>query len=197
MRYLLFGILSLSLLIACGPAPQVPAGSPSPASPQPGVSGQPSPNLSPEPSASPSPSTQPGSPSPGASVFPPSNLPAGLSSIKIDAPNRFLYAVGESLQLKLVLLDAAGQPLSFSGTLPLEWSSSRAGDFSVDAQGKATALVADGYSMIGVKISGTSFQASLTLNVTDVASGGGGEGGGGGSTSAPTSATGTFIGGFE
>lgn len=66
--FLLTGALALSLA-ACGPAGEVPGGSPSPTEEAPGVSASPAPPESPEPSAEPSSAASP-SPSPGQSAAP-------------------------------------------------------------------------------------------------------------------------------
>lgn len=178
-------LISLSLLAGCGPVPQIPIGTLSPVNSQPGSSAPPAPGISPIPATQPTvrPTPQP--------VAQP---PVGLASLALAVPTRYLYAKGESVRLGVVLLDAAGRPLTPAGPLALEWSSSRPGDLSVDTGGTVTALVADGYSEISVRLGGTAFSAATLLSVTDLASGGGHRRD---EAPAPTSATGTFVGTYD
>jgi hypothetical protein len=89
--------------------------------------------------------------------------------------DRFLDAKGESTRFPVELVDALGQVISM--TVPLEWSSSRSQDFSVDAAGNITALVASGFSTIAAKIPGTDFEARAIINVASSSTGGSSGGG--------------------
>lgn len=174
---------ALLVLGACIPSvPQVSGATPTPipgnggeATPAPGASAVPSPGPTPPvvPSSLPTPTAQPGG----------SSIPTELAAIRFaDDNQRFLERMNQTTQLKLVFLDKLGQTLLLNG-LPLEWSSNRPQDFSVDAAGQVKALVDSGFSVITVQVRGTALQAQTVINVNTPFGGGGG--GGGGGSSAP------------
>lgn len=103
-------------------------------------------------------------------------LPENLAGIRFEERDRFLNALGQTTRFAVYLLDRQGQRIDFQ--VPLEWSSSRPQDFSVDDQGNLKALVNDGFSVIVAKIPGTSFEARTTINVTTWSPTSGGGGGG-------------------
>lgn len=145
-------------------------------SPSPGADVTPSPVPSIIPSgmlSSPTPTAQPGA----------VTVPAELAVIRFaDNNNRFLDRIQATTQLQVVFFDKLGQRLPLDG-VPLEWSSNRPQDFAVDASGQAKALVESGFSVITVKVVGTSLQAQTVVNVNTPFGGGGG---GGGGSSTPT-----------
>jgi hypothetical protein len=113
-------------------------------------------------------------------------IPTELAAIRFaDDNQRFLERMNETTRLKLVFLDKLGQTLQLSG-LPLEWSSNRPQDFSVDVAGQVKALVDSGFSVITVQVRGTALQAQTVINVNTPFGGGGGGGGGGSSAPAKT-----------
>ena len=193
-RYSILCLLSLCTLglSAC------PSGSSNPTQqPTPGVS--PSPSASSEPpnpqsSASvtpvPNASASPGTPSDGEPTPVPSGqggadfvLPANVVGIRFDNKNnRFLNQKGGSTTFAVEFIDSNGKAVALNN-VSLEWSSSRPQDFSVDANGKLTALVEAGFSTIEVRVKGTQLDARSVINVASGSSGGGGGGGGGNSTS--------------
>lgn len=173
--------LALSLcLTACAPQaasplanPTAPVPSATPVSTS--LPGSP-PGSLPQPDASSTPVLTP-TPSPTVSASP--GLPANLAGIRFGELDRFLGYEGESTRFAVIALDGEGRPLDT--VLPLEWSSSRPQDFSVDATGKLTALVRSGYSEIVVRVPGTAYEIRTIVNVSTGSS----SGGGGGSASAP------------
>lgn len=174
-------LLALALALTACQAAQVPAGQGQPA-PLASASSLPLPSKGPDelPAAS---SPSPSSPS---AVVPAGNgLPANLAGIRFAAGNRFLTAIGQTARFEVLLVDALGAPIV--AVVPLEWSSSRPQDFAVDAQGNLTALVPEGFSTIVARIPGTSFQASVLINISSSNGAGGGarSGGGGGGGGAP------------
>ena len=193
---LLAGLLVPSLLTAC-PAPGVGNAPVSP--PATGVGASALPSATPGASANPSDNTGSASTplTPNASATPSANasapvnggvntggsvnvsLPANLSSIRFATIDRFLDAKGEATRYQVELVDSLGNLIPVE--VPLEWSSSRLQDFSVDANGNIKALVDFGYSTIEVKIPGTAFEARTVVNVTSPSSGGGSGGGSGAS----------------
>jgi hypothetical protein len=167
---------ALLILGACVPSvPQVSGATPTPTpssggspTPLPGVGIRPSPVPSPVPSGVPSPT--PTVPSGGVVV------PSELVAIRFaDSNDRFLERIHETTQLKLVFLDKLGQTLPLEG-LPLDWSSNRSQDFSVDGSGLVKALVDSGFAVITVKVMGTPLQAQTVINVNSPFGGGGGGG---------------------
>jgi len=129
----------------------------------------------------------------------PSELP--LTTLVTELPSRFekvhrlvleyeerqFNAPGQSLQLRVLLLDVDGNLLDFS-KLPLRFSSSDSLVFSVDASGKVTAMANDGFSMIEAQLEGTDLKVTQVFKVqkfdggssNSSSSGGSGGGGGGG-----------------
>lgn len=173
--------LCLLSLSACFPqaVPPMPSPSPEPsASAIPGAMPTPVASRPPEET----PSAAPGSASPLPSGSP-GGLPANLAGLRFETINRFLNAAGETTQFAVYLIDRSGNRIL--QTVPLEWSSSRPQDFSIDASGKIKALVAEGYSEIVVRIPGSSFEARTVINVSSRGSGGGGGGGGETTPAAP------------
>lgn len=175
-------------LTGCFTSPQPtqqPTPSPSSSS-APGNSGNPTPSAEPSgpsgPVASvtpspnnPQPSSSPSAPG-GSSAF---ELPDSVAAIRFANNDRFLDQQGESTTWAVELVDRSGNVVPVEN-VPLEWRSSRPEDFAVDAQGKLTALVGAGYSMIEVRVQGTSLEARSVINVSAGGAGGGGGGGGGG-----------------
>ncbi|PKL79305.1 MAG: hypothetical protein CVV27_02060 [Candidatus Melainabacteria bacterium HGW-Melainabacteria-1] len=151
-----------------------------PASPD-ATGSQPGANPTPGPDGLPQASPIPGSAVPGA-------LPPGLAGIRFLAGlNRFLDDQGESVNLGVELLNAAGQVLP--GQVALEWSSSRPQDLIVDASGKVTALVDQGYTEIRVRVPGSSFEATTIINVNSTSGGNSGSSGQTGKATVPFSLT--------
>ena len=93
-------------------------------------------------------------------------MPANLSGIRIELENRYLTKLGETRQLKTVLLDASGQEISADDVV-IEWLSTRAQDVSVDSQGVITALVGLGYSGVTAKVAGTDIQNTIVFDISD------------------------------
>lgn len=139
------------------------------------------PSASPMSSSSADPNDSPGSqPTPGAiasanPVATPSatpvampsattSLPAGLAGLRLEADNRFFVAKGQSMRLRVVLLDADNREIP--AAVPLIWSSTRPQNFSVDASGLVTAVVEDGFAEIVVQVRDTGFEARLLVSVT-------------------------------
>lgn len=183
---------SLLVLTAC-PQPNTP---PTGASPEPGNSASPEPSPSAETSASPS--SEPGNPEPSSTATPsptasgtlpatsPSDAPevnaSEIAAVELSTSNRYLtQGKGDTAQLTVTLKDKSGQVVSVKDVV-LEWVSSRPSDFSIDANGLATALVAEGYTEITVTEKSSGLSATLKISVSDTISysGGGGGGGGGG-----------------
>jgi hypothetical protein len=167
-----------SCLLACTPQTPSVSSSPTPSSSiAPPEVGSPAPQSTATPTApitapTTAPALSPSQPVAIATGKPGQDLSL-IQSISIEASKRFLDGQGESVVLKPVLKDAAGQTLN-SADFPLQWFSSRPTDFSVDASGKVTALVDYGYSMISLKIPGTNIEAQQQLSVNAIASSGGG-----------------------
>ena len=114
-------------------------------------------------------------------------LPNNVVGIRFDSKNnRFLSQKGSTTTFAIEFIDSSGKTIAVNNA-PLEWSSSRSQDFSVDANGKLVALVEAGFSTIEVRVKGTSLDARSVINVASGSSGGGGGGGGGGSNT-PTNA---------
>jgi hypothetical protein len=174
-------LVLLSLLAACTPTavqPTNPGASASPTQPstQPsGSSASPTAQPSEQPGTQPGsqPSTQPGT-QPGTQ---PSSAPnatgaaLAATSLRLSAPTRFLSRSGESVALQAELIDANGQVIA-AGT-PLNWTSSRPSDFSVDANGLVKAIETNGYSEITATLPGTSVRSSIIINVSGGKSSGG------------------------
>lgn len=184
--------LSLGLLSACPAQPTANGSTPPTASPAPEASASSTPRPTPTPGQTTPPEGEtPGTPATGASATPTPtampgsfSLPANLSRIQFSAKNdRFLDQVGEQTQFQVELIDNLGQVID--ANVPLEWTSSRPDDFSVDAEGHLTAKVASGFSTITVRIPGTNFEARTIINVIGGGSSGGGGGGGGSTNQAP------------
>lgn len=152
----------------------------SPGNGEPTPSAQPSGTASPDPTVSSTPEVPQPSSSPSASG-PSFVLPDNVAAIRFANNDRFLDQQGENITWAVELVDRNGSVVPVEN-VPLEWSSSRPEDFSVDAQGKLTALVSAGYSVIEVRVQGTSLEARSVINVS--AGGVGGGGGGGGSVNA-------------
>lgn len=126
-------------------------------------------------------------PRPGVSTPPgsaPFRLPDNVVAIRFANNDRFLDQQGESTTFAVELVDRNGNVIALDN-VPFEWSSSRPTDFSVDAQGKLTALVSSGYSVIEVRVKGTDLEARSVVNVASGGSSGGGGGGGGSSPALP------------
>lgn len=161
-------ILSLFALTACPANAPAPLSNASPSS-TPGVvpstspSEQPdNPTINPIPAASsflpPSPSSIPDAEETTQAI----SLPDG-SQLALSIPNRFFSTVGQTQALKVTLKAPNGQPISLD-TLKLRFRSSRPQDFSIDDQGKITALTDNGFSEISVQIEDT------TLSITQLVS---------------------------
>lgn len=132
-------------------------------------------------------------PSPGAS--PPASVPtvppsAGeplpgtpvLAQLRLETDRRLFDAFGQTGQLKVIALDAAGIALP-SEALALSFSSTRPTDFSVSETGMIRALKDIGFSTVRVTDGVSGQFAEITLSVSSASFSGGG-GGGGGSRSA-------------
>lgn len=184
---------SILLLTAC-PQPntsETPNPGPSGAAstePTPAPSGEPGASPSSEPGANPEPGST-ATPSPAASGTIPITAPSGapvvdiseIASIEVSVPNPYLKkGKGDTAQLSVTLKDKDGQVVSI-GDAVLDWVSARPNDFSIDANGLATALVSDGYTIVTVTEKSSGLSATLKLSVTDTRSSGGGGGGGGSS----------------
>ena len=188
-RKLFLVVCSATLgLTACFSSPQptqqpIPgaSSSASPGNGEPTPSAQPSGTASPDPTVSSTPEVPQPSSSPSASG-PSFVLPDNVAAIRFANNDRFLDQQGENTTWAVELVDRNGSVVPVEN-VPLEWSSSRPEDFSVDAQGKLTALVSAGYSVIEVRVQGTSLEARSVINVS--AGGAGGGGGGGTSNAAP------------
>lgn len=175
-------------LTACFPsAPPTQQPTPSASSSTPGSTPSPvSPSASPTSTgatASPSPGTTEPSSGPSTSPEAPFVLPSNVAAIRFGNNDRFLDQQGESTTFDVELVDRNGNVVTLEN-VPLEWSSSRPQDFSVDSQGKITALVASGYSVIEVRVKGTALEARSVINV-NAGVGGSGGGGGGASNASP------------
>lgn len=175
-------------LTACFPsAPPTQQPTPSASSSTPGSTPSPaSPSASPTSTgatASPSPGAAEPSSSPSTSSEAPFVLPGNVAAIRFGSNDRFLDQQGESTTFDVELVDRSGNVVALEN-VPLEWSSSRPQDFSVDSQGKITALVASGYSVIEVRVKGTALEARSVINV-NAGVGGSGGGGGGASNASP------------
>lgn len=126
-----------------------------------------------------------------------SGLPAGLAAIRIEITGSASSAsgsaggfagnlaalpdqLGENLQLRVVLLDAQGRPLPYTGELPLSWSSSRPDQLQITADGRVTALVNAPDGRITVVLTGIGLAASVGFGASAQTNSGGGGGGGGG-----------------
>lgn len=170
--------LSLSLilgfsLLACTPqapntADPTPPASSATASPEPGVSPTAEPQSTPSPTpptpTAIAPSLSPDEPIAVSTGTPGQNLSV-IQALGIEASKRFLDGKGETASLKAVLKDASGQALN-PADFPLEWFSSRPADFAVDATGKVTALVDDGYTEISLRVTGSDLEARQLISVT-------------------------------
>lgn len=134
-------------------------------------------------------SASPGTPSDGEPTPVPSGqggadfvLPANVVGIRFDNKNnRFLNQKGSTTTFAIEFIDSSGKTIAVNNA-PLEWASSRPQDFSVDANGKLTALVEAGFSTIEVRVKGTQLDARSVINVASGSSGGGG----GGNSTSPT-----------
>jgi hypothetical protein len=177
-----------TLLVACTPQTALQATNPPATNPSGPASNQPS--VTPGTQVNPPGASPPGTPASGQSASAQPVTPASpgkvsavtlamATSLRLSAPTRFLSYLGETLALRADVLDAQGQVLA---NVPLDWISSRPGDFSVDAQGLVKALETNGYSEITASLPGSSLKASLIINI----SGGKSSGGGGGGSSAST-----------
>ena len=188
---------SMFILTACPPPNDTTV--PLPSS-EPLASPSPNTNPSPLPSSTPKPSTNPETPiqtpDPTASGTLPNTTPSGapevdvaqIASIEISATNRFLNTgKGAKTQITALLKDSDGNTVSLKDAV-LEWTSSRPSDFGIDANGLATALVDEGFTVITVTETRSGVSASIQLSVSDSSqsSGGGGGGGGGGKTTTPS-----------
>lgn len=106
-----------------------------------------------------------------------SNLSLELSSDRTE-----FSAIGQSSQLQLRLVDAAGQEQAVDS--PVSWSSSDSAIFEVDQQGKVRVAASDGKALITAQIKALELQSQIQLQVAPIvsvrpSSGGGGGGGGG------------------
>lgn len=194
-RYSILCLLSLCTLglSACppgisNPTPQTTPGvSPSPSASSDVPSPQSSASATPVPNASKNPETPgPGNPTPQPSAQADTNfvLPNNVVGIRFDSKNnRFLNQKGSTTTFAIEFIDSSGKTIAVNNA-PLEWTSSRPQDFSVDSNGKLTALVEVGFSTIEVRVKGTQLDARSVINVASGSSGGGG--GGGGSSTSPT-----------
>ena len=175
LRTLALFSLTLTLLSAC-----FSSATPTQAPLEP-VTDRPQPQPSETPSEAPeTPSTPPstGVADPPSESESPTDAPVSgvdlsrLGSVSLEG-DRFLDALGETTQFKVILKDKSGQVISLDG-LDLRWTSSRPGDFSVDGQGLATALKEFGFADIQVEILGTALKASAPISVA-LGIGGGGQ----------------------
>lgn len=96
-----------------------------------------------------------------------------LASLELQGATPYLNNVGQTTQLIPLLKSKTGETLD-PVKYPLQWSSLRPADFSVDATGKVTALVENGYTIVYVQVPGTSLTAQYQLSITTVESGGSG-----------------------
>lgn len=176
-----YSILSLLILFGCQttptPSPPFPI-SPSASASAPVITAPPKPLTPQAPIASAIPTTSPtlSAPDPTQPIAVAPGQPgidlSAISALELKVSNPYLDGMGETTQLQAVLKDRQGQALA-PQKYPLEWLSSRPGDFSVDASGKVTALVEYGYSEITLKIAGTSLSAKQLLSVTTLTGSGG------------------------
>lgn len=187
------------LLSGCGPTPSsTPPGTVS-ASPSlsPPVSLPTSSGTTPsgEPTTTPA-SGVPASPSPAPSTAPlQPNISRRLATLRLETDRRLFDAFGQTGQLQVIALDAAGAALPLE-QLSLSFSSQRPTDFSVSETGQVKALKDNGFSTVRVTDEATGQFAEITLSVASAGSSGGGGGGGGGSAP-PTPATLNTIPEFE
>jgi len=190
MRGVLLTSLTFSLLTACTPPNNSPSG------PEPEITVSEIPIVS-EPGENPSSKT---TPEPESSAKPVNPVDAPLDAPKVEAvklasialmtENRYLTNKGETTQFKVTLKDVSGQVVSINSD-ELNWSSSRPGDFSVDANGLTTALIDSGYADIKVSVGELSATQLISVNSADgftsnSGSSGSSGGGGGGGSSAPS-----------
>ncbi len=102
------------------------------------------------------------------------SLPDNVTAVRFVSQNdRFLDRKGEKTTFNIELVDAQGNVVSLEN-VPLEFTSSRPKEFSVNEKGEIEALVNSGFSIIEVKITGTDFEARSVVNVNDASVGGGG-----------------------
>ncbi len=189
---LTLSMLSLCTLAlsACPPSNSSPTQQPTPgvsASPSASSSGTPVPQDSAQPGASNTPApgasaTATPTPTPSSTGGASFTLPDNVVGIRFANNDRFLDQKGESTVFKTELVDRSGNVVTLN-TVPLEWSSDKPTEFSVDQSGKITALVDAGFATITVRVSGTNLEARSVINVSTGSSGGGG---GGGGSSSPT-----------
>lgn len=156
-------LMTFSLSACVSTAPGGTTGTPS-ANPSASPTALASINPSPTPAPTESPTPMPSSESPSAMPTDPEPLPAQLNGLRFGTINRFLESKGDQTRFSVELLDAQDQV--FQAQVPLEWNSSRPQDFGVDPDGQITALVDYGYSLISVRIPGTSFLAQAVINVS-------------------------------
>lgn len=152
-------IFALFFIASC--VPTTPTGTQTSATPAPSASvSAPLPSAEPtaEATASPTPAE---TPEPEVSLSP--EELTQVAKLELMFPNRYLNAKGETVQLQVRLLDAAGNPIDIPNA-PLQYKSSRPADFSVSANGLVTALVDYGFSGIQVSLAGLQTQQIFSVS---------------------------------